>query len=163
MKFNVDEIFEMAEHIERNGAKFYRAAAAIVQDTHARETLNGLAAMEDEHERTYAELRAKLVKADEVRDTVYESDLSATDYIRSWADKHVFDIDADIYEDLAGSETLDEIMVKAIRREKESIVFFESMKESLNADEDRERVNRIIAEEVEHIKILTRERQSLLG
>ena len=27
MPFNADEVFEMAEQIERNGGKFYRAAA----------------------------------------------------------------------------------------------------------------------------------------
>jgi rubrerythrin len=163
MKFNVDEIFEMAEHIERNGAKFYRNAAGIVQNAHARETLSGLAAMEDEHERTYAELRMKLVKPEERRDTVYESDMSAMEYIRSWADKHVFDIDADIYAELGGDESLDEILSRAIRREKESIILFEGLKDSLNADEDRARVDRIIQEEMDHIKILTKERQALQG
>jgi rubrerythrin len=32
MPFNVVEAFEIAEHIERNGAKFYRGAAAIFND-----------------------------------------------------------------------------------------------------------------------------------
>ena len=30
--FNADEIFEIAEQIERNGAKFYRTAAESVAD-----------------------------------------------------------------------------------------------------------------------------------
>ena len=60
MKFNVDEIFEMAEHIERNGAKFYRQAADIVATLQGKELLLGLAAMEDEHEKTYAEMRQRV-------------------------------------------------------------------------------------------------------
>ena len=31
--FNADEIFEIAEQIERNGAKFYRNAAESIADT----------------------------------------------------------------------------------------------------------------------------------
>ena len=32
ISFNLDEIFEMAEEIERNGASFYREAAKKVSD-----------------------------------------------------------------------------------------------------------------------------------
>jgi hypothetical protein len=31
-EFNADEILEMAEQIERNGARFYRKAAELVKD-----------------------------------------------------------------------------------------------------------------------------------
>ena len=31
-EFNADEVFEIAEQIERNGAKFYRTAAKNVSD-----------------------------------------------------------------------------------------------------------------------------------
>ena len=46
MKFNVDEIYEIAEQLERNGAKFYRQAARIAPNDKARELMNSLAAME---------------------------------------------------------------------------------------------------------------------
>ena len=163
MKFNVDEIFEMAEHIERNGAQFYRRAAGIVQDPKGKELMLGLAAMEDEHEKTYAEMRLRVNPAGQQRDTVYEGDDSAVQYIRAWADKNVFDIDASIFESLKGTETLVEIINKAIQREKETIIFFTGLKESLSSDEDRENVERIILEEVQHISILTKERKALAG
>ncbi len=162
MKFNVDEIFEMAEHIERNGAKFYRQAAGIVANPQGKELLLGLAAMEDEHEKTYAEMRQRVNPTGQ-RDTVYEGDESAVQYIRAWADKNVFDIDASIYESLKGNETLLEIIGKAIQREKETIIFFEGMKESLSDDGDRKNVEQIIREEVLHISILTKERKALVG
>lgn len=56
--FNADEIFEMAEQIERNGAKFYRAAAE--KFSAVRQVLLDLAAMEDEHQSTFAAMRAQL-------------------------------------------------------------------------------------------------------
>ena len=163
MKFNVDEIFEMAEHIERNGARFYRSAVEIVDNPHGKELLAGLAAMEDEHEKTYAEMRKRVNPSGQQRDTVYEGDDSAVQYIRAWADKNVFDIDASIFEGLRGDETLVQIINKAIQREKETIIFFEGLKDSLTNSEDRENVERIIHEEVQHIAILTKERRALAG
>jgi len=51
--FNADEIFEMAEQIERNGAKFYRRAAEQVTSPDGSELLLNLAVMEDVHEKTF--------------------------------------------------------------------------------------------------------------
>ena len=58
MPFNADEVFEMAEQIERNGAKFYRAAAKKFPSL--RDVLLELAAMEDDHEKTFAAMRGQL-------------------------------------------------------------------------------------------------------
>ena len=52
--FNPDEILEMAEQIERNGARFYRQAAQGAQDAGVRELLQKLATMEDGHEKLFA-------------------------------------------------------------------------------------------------------------
>ena len=57
--FNADEIFEMAGQIERNGARFYRKAAERA-DGECREMLLRLAAKEEDHERTFAAMRAEL-------------------------------------------------------------------------------------------------------
>ena len=46
--FNADEVFEMAEQIERNGGMFYRAAADKFPAV--RELLLKLAKWEDDHE-----------------------------------------------------------------------------------------------------------------
>ncbi len=46
-EFNADEILEMAEQIERNGARFYRKAAELVKDAAVSKLLQDLAAWED--------------------------------------------------------------------------------------------------------------------
>ncbi|GAH47433.1 unnamed protein product [marine sediment metagenome] len=51
--FNADEIFEMAEEIERNGAKYYREAAEKASDKKTKQMLLDMAAMEDEHLETF--------------------------------------------------------------------------------------------------------------
>ena len=62
--FNADDILEMAEQIEQNGAKFYRKSADGVNDPSSRQLLLNLAAMEDEHEKTFAAMRADLSAAE---------------------------------------------------------------------------------------------------
>ena len=56
--FNADEIFEMAEEIERNGAKFYREAAQKAADKQVKQMLLDMAAMEDGHLVTFQQMRA---------------------------------------------------------------------------------------------------------
>ena len=58
--FNADEIFEMAEQIERNGAKFYREAAEKSSDADIKKMLQDLAAMEDGHQLTFSQMRKEL-------------------------------------------------------------------------------------------------------
>ena len=58
--FNADEVFEIAEQIERNGVKFYRSAAEKIQDADKKKLLTDLAEMEVEHEQTFKALRSEL-------------------------------------------------------------------------------------------------------
>ena len=45
LDFNADEVFEIAEQIERNGSEFYRKAAENMSNPKAKEFLNHLAEM----------------------------------------------------------------------------------------------------------------------
>lgn len=47
LDFNADEIFQIAEQIERNGARFYRSAALLGFDKGTKQKLLELAKMED--------------------------------------------------------------------------------------------------------------------
>ena len=69
--FNADEILQMAEKIEKNGADFYRECAGNVADPAAVELLEKLAAMEDDHEKTFANIRSQL-SAREKENTTFE-------------------------------------------------------------------------------------------
>ena len=56
--FNADDVLEMAEQLEKNGGKFYRAAAESTNDPDNKKFLLELAAMEDQHELTFKAMRA---------------------------------------------------------------------------------------------------------
>ena len=58
--FNAQEIFKMAEQIERNGVIFYKKAAEDATDPEAKEFLTFMAEIEGEHENVFATMRAEL-------------------------------------------------------------------------------------------------------
>jgi rubrerythrin len=162
MQLNIDEIFEIAEEIERNGARFYRAAADTLSDKGQQELLLKLAAMEDEHERTFAEMRAELAKGMQ-RDTLYEPENLAQQYLWAWAEKAVFDIKSDPFAVLEQGAGVEEILKVAIGREKESVVYYEGLKSGISAEDDRKKIDAIIQEELLHVALLGKQLQLFRG
>lgn len=148
--FNADDVFEMAEQLERNGAKFYRTAAAAVADSAKKEFLLKLAAMEDEHEKTFKAMRADLT-AREKEATVFDPAGEAAHYLRALADTRVF------FEKEIDVSSMKAILKSAIEAEKDSIVFYLGMKESVPEGLGKGRMDGIIREEMGHIKLLARE------
>ena len=108
--FNADEIFEMAEQIERNGAKFYRKAAESMSDESVASLFIEFASMEVEHEKTFANMRAELV-GKENESMAFDPDHQAALYLRAVANGHVFDIKTDPASNLTGSESAHDILV----------------------------------------------------
>ncbi|KPJ53072.1 hypothetical protein AMJ39_05995 [candidate division TA06 bacterium DG_24] len=152
--FNADEIFEMAEQIERNGAKFYRRAAEGAGDAGGRKILLDLAAMEDQHEKIFASMRAQLSE-DERASTIWDPEGQVPLYLRAIADKRIFDVDADPTDLLSGKEAMDDVLRIAIELEKDSVIFYQGMREVVPQRLGGEWVEEIIREEMRHIGILS--------
>jgi rubrerythrin len=149
--FNADEIFEIAEQIERNGAKFYRAAAKKVSSL--RQVFLDLAAQEDEHLKIFQAMRAQLTNKDRESD-VFDPDNQAQMYLRAMADGHVFDIKADPAKKLSGLQEPEAILKIALGIERDSIAYYVGLKEYVPARTGRSKVENIIKEEMRHIAIL---------
>ena len=148
--FNADEIFEMAEQIERNGASFYRKSAESIADTVAKKLLLNLAAMEDEHEKIFADLRAGLSEKEKVT-TVFDPEGEISLYLRALADTRVF------FEKKIDMSSMEEILKQAILAEKDSIVFYLGMKEMVPENFGKAKIDAIIKEEMTHIQLLSKE------
>jgi len=151
--FNADEIFEMAEQIERNGANFYQSAADNISDDDKKEFLVKLANMEKQHEKTFAQLRKELSEKDK-ENTVFDPDNESAAYLKALADIRVF------YKKEIDTSNIEEILKEAIIAEKDSIVFYLGMKELLpksNAD----KIDLIIKEEMKHVTALSNKLASL--
>ena len=155
-EFNADEILEMAELIERNGARFYRKAAELVEDAAISKIFEDLAVWEDGHERIFATMRTDL--ADQEREPkVFDPERETSMYLRAMADGHVFDAKVDPADTLTGKESAEDILRMAIGQEKDSIVFYTGLKETISQTTGRERIEAIIKEEMGHIGFLNRE------
>jgi rubrerythrin len=158
--FNADEILEMAEQIERNGARFYRRAAEGAVDPRNLQLLLDLATTEDEHEKVFASMRVDL--AGEKREPmVFDPDGQAALYLRAMADGHVFDVKADPTQLFTGKETVADILRVAMGMEKDSIVFYLGMKEMVPERLGKDRIDGIIKEEMGHLALLGKELAAL--
>jgi rubrerythrin len=146
--FNADEVFEIAEQIERNGAKFYRKAAESITDSNAKEFLIDLAKMEDDHEKMFKSMRAELSQDEKVV-TTFDPDGDAERYLRALADTRIF------YEKDISTDSLENIFKSALTAEKDSIVFYFGMKDVVPAHLGKDKLDGIIKEEMSHIRIIS--------
>ena len=147
LDFNADEIFEMAEQIERNGSKFYKNAAGVVEGEEKNFLLE-LAKMEDEHEVTFAGLRKELT-AKEKATTTFDPEGEAAEYLKALADTRVF-FDKEI-----NPSNMIDILKAAVMAEKDSIVFYLGMMELVPEKLGKDKINAIIKEEMAHIRLLS--------
>ena len=148
--FNADDIFQIAEQLERNGAEFYHSAAKDVSEPGAKELLLKLAVMEEDHEKTFKTMRAEL-SADEKAATTFDPTGEAALYLKALADTRVF------FEKTIDTSSFREILKAAIEAEKDSIVFYLGMKEAVPEKRGKERLDAIIKEEMGHIRLLSKE------
>ena len=147
--FNADDVFEMAEQLERNGSKFYRTAAEATSEPANKEFLLELAAMEDQHEKTFKAMRAELSNQEKAS-TVFDPESEAALYLRALADTRVF------FEKEIDVSSMKQILKSAIEAEKDSIVFYLGMKEAVPEKLGKGRLDHIIKEEMGHVKLLSR-------
>lgn len=146
--FNADEVFEIAEQIERNGAKFYRNAAENIADIDEKKLLINLAEMEDEHEQTFKTMRSELTQEEKIV-TTFDPEGESENYLRALADTRIF------YEKKIDISSFEEILKSAITAEKDSIVFYLGMKDVVPTHLGKQRLDRIIKEEMGHIRLLS--------
>ena len=148
--FNADEVFEMAEQMERNGAQFYRDAAETAADSSNKEVLMDLSKMEESHEKMFGSMRAELTAADKAS-TVFDPSGEASLYLRALVDSRVF------FKKEIDVTSMLEILKSAIEAEKDSIVFYLGMKEAVAENFGKDRIEVIIKEEMGHIRVLSKE------
>jgi rubrerythrin len=147
--FNADDVFDMAEQIERNGALFYRQAAADVGEPDAEAFLTDLAAMEEDHEKTFSAMRKQLTEGEKAS-TVFDPQGESASYLKALADTRVF------FEKEIDTTSLQAILKAAILAEKDSIVFYLGMKDMVPDELGQARLDDIIKAEMAHINLLSR-------
>jgi rubrerythrin len=158
IKFNADEVLEMAGRIETKGAKFYRKAAKL--HVGARDLLMQIAVQEDLHFKTFSDMRKTLV-ANEKEETAYDPYDESNLYLKAMVDGYAFDINEDPAELLTGRESLSDVFKMAIGIEKDSIVFYLGLKATVPPAFGRDKIEKIVKEEMQHIAWLSNKRAEL--
>ena len=151
--FNISEVFEIAEQIERNGYEFYSRAAQIAADDDQKDFLSALAKMEQEHESLFGSMKQKYCSRAVYPETA-DLDDTALGYLQAMVDGDIFINIRPVDDILTGSETVQDIKRLAVEFEKNTVVYFTSLKNVLADSGDAERVDELIKEELKHISIL---------
>lgn len=164
-RYNAEELFRMAESVEREGMRFYRQMAQTVEHPEVRNLLSELADWEAKHEKLFAAMREELPETARQEpgpgDPLEEH---AADYLQAFIEGKVFPgpsrTEGFEYPTLAD---LDALLNYAIGREKDTIVFFLTIQRQVLKYRGQERIAAIIDEELKHVHILERKRRELAG
>ena len=159
--FNANEVFEIARQIERNGQTFYEKAATVMSDPTAAKLMTDLAGMEKAHENLFASMQ-KTLSGSEVDETLYDPHDDAFVFLKGMADNCVFNPKEAPAAIFAGNPTVGQVLDLAIPREKDSVIFYEGIKVIVPEKFGRARIDDIIAEEMGHILMLSRQKSKIV-
>ena len=152
-KFNVFEVFQIAEKIERNGAKFYLRAAELFDDSERRDIFYKLANWKAKHEKALAEKR-KHFSEETGQFGTFDPDNYVLSNPHVMASLAAFATKPMLQRQMTGHEGKKEIFKTAIRRSKQAIVFYEGLKDFSRDPASRDTIEQIVEEEKKHIRIL---------
>jgi len=153
IRFNADEIFQMAERMEQNAAAYYHAAAEKVEYPGARQMFIELASWEEKHEKTFSKLHEQLTQKakDKVTFDPYDE---AGQYLEALADESVYDTSTSPLEKIGARPSFVDILRFAIGKEKDAITFYTGIKQMVPKDFGENQVQKIIQEEMKHVTVL---------
>ncbi len=155
--FNANEIFDVAKRIEVDGSKFYRAAAESCKGNEkANKFLLALADMENHHRMIFSAMQADLAPNDK-KTSLLDPDDQTKEFLKVMADGVIFGTQERPLAKIASSGDLEEIIKTAIGLEKDSVLFYQGIKEMVPEKHGRSKIEQIIREEMSHIIILNRE------
>jgi rubrerythrin len=146
------EVFEIAVQVEQNGAKFYRKAAELFNESDIRNLFIDLADWETKHEQVFQDMGKQLVKLKKKTGTI-EPEKKEFDS-KLMACLGVFGTVSEPLHQLKSLEKITDVLKTAIEKEKDSITFYEGLKDFVTTSDDKNKVDDIIQEEMHHIKIL---------
>lgn len=160
--FNADEIFKIGVQIEKNGFAFYSAAAQRSGNLDIKRLLSELASWEEKHIAIFEKLRSELSAVPDIMED-FDPDNMVHLYLKSIADSKVFVKGQKMDGELEKCKTPSDVLYAALAFEKDSVIFYSSMKEAVRSDLGKEEVDTLIHEELLHVGIITQELNKLDG
>ncbi len=160
--FNADEVFQLGIQIETNGKQFYEAVAKNSLDPSVKGLFSQLSKWESEHQKLFDSLRKALPDSAK-RETLFDPQGESSLYLQAMAESHVFIKNKDIHGPASKCKTPQEALDLAIVFEKDSVVFFTTMKSVVPEHLGKDKIDLLINEEIKHISILTQQKKKEIG
>jgi rubrerythrin len=145
--FSLGEIVDLAVQIERNGERSYRKAQKEVSNQELASILEWLANDEREHEKWFLEMRKEIDEKTE--DPKLEE--MGREILNSVLGEQAFSMDDADFSRIKDIETLFYI---SLEFEKDTILFYEMIKDFIDDGKVLTGIDRIIKEEKKHVKRL---------
>jgi len=156
LSFTADEVFEMAEHLERNGAEFYNDAAESVEKGKLQDLFYTLSAWEIRHEKIFSKLRKDLTSKEQSMIT-FDPDSESASYLKTLVEGMVS------FEHTLKADSPEEILKAAIESEKDAVSFYVAMRNAVPEALGKSKIDQIIKEEAAHAKLLGAQLGKLIG
>ena len=150
ISFNADEVFEMGMDIEQNGEAYYRKAAELTEDPEVKKIFDDLMTAEQQHYETFKKLRENL-PAKDTTPLVSDPDDQEYLYLDALVKSRLFNSVREAEEVVSKASGPIETLQGALTFEKDTILFFTEMKGRTREDLGKNEIDRLIAEEREHI------------
>ena len=150
ISFNADEVFEMGMDIEMNGEAYYRKAVELTEDPEIKKIFEDLMIAEKQHYDTFKKLRENL-PAKDTTPLVSDPDDQEYLYLDALVKSRLFNSVREAEEVVSKTSGPIEALQGALVFEKDTILFFTEMKGRTREDLGKNEIDRLIAEEREHI------------
>ena len=156
ISFNADEVFEMGMDIERNGEAYYRKAAELAKNAEIRSVLLRLMEEEKRHFATFKKLREALPPKSSLP-TIADPEGQEYLYLDALVKSRVFNNvrEAEEVASKLGDEI--EVLKAALVFEKDTILFFQSMKGMTREELGKGEIDKLIEEERKHVVWISEE------
>jgi rubrerythrin len=152
-KFSIGEVIEMAVQTEKLGYQFYTSMAdKFKKDEELKKLFETLALKEQRHEKTFSELK------DKVGDSEPEGWEEAQSYFRAMVESEFFLGSGKSLPSMEHIQSVRDAVNFALGFEKETMLYFVGLR---GAVKDKDTVDKIIKEEIEHIVWLVNFRRRL--
>ncbi len=152
---NISEVYQIAIKIEENGMKFYSDWTKKVEDKKLKDIFSALSYAEVEHRKIFEKM-LKEIENYQPQELYTEEYFQ---YLRAYADNLIFNIQ-NIERKSQEITSVIEALNFAIEREKDSILYYQEVKNILPQSQHKE-IEKIINEERKHFLDLTHIKSSL--
>lgn len=154
LTYGAFEVFEIAEQVERNGAKFYRTAAELAGNMQVREIFLLLAEWEVRHEKIFSRMKQAVGELNTEPAKGKSGEIPVEP--KAMAGLAVFSIKSRPGWELPGDKSQAYVLRMAMKNERDTVVFYEGLKSFVPVGAEQEKIDEIIGEEMRHISILER-------